>query len=369
MALYLSIAILTACVLALILRPFITPPRVVEGEDDSHLHVYKQQLETLAGERASGRISSAEAEAMEAEIRRNLLAAARFHEGSETASGRLKTKPLAAAIGLFLILSAVGLYSYLGAPNLPDQPLSARDTTAPTAPPPQMAAAIAELEERLKSEGDSAEGWYVLGRAKMTAGEPVEAVNAFRQALRLAPDAWQIKGDLAAALTRASNGLVGPEAEQLFEEVLAIEPREPRARYFLGIAKAQSGALADALAIWRALEAESTPDAPWMPALKASIQSAAQDLGVDPESITPQQVSNDQDAMIRAMVEGLAAKMEANPDNQEGWLRLAKSYSVLGEMDKAKAALARAKAVDADAPALRQMAAELGISLESISTP
>lgn len=368
MALYLSIAILTACVLALILRPFITPPRVVEGEDDSHLHVYKQQLETLAGERTSGRISSVEAEAMEAEIRRNLLAAARFHDGSETASGRLKTKPLAAAIGLFVILSAVGLYSYLGAPNLPDQPLSARDTTAPTAPP-QMTAAIAALEERLKSEGDSAEGWYVLGRAKMTAGEPVEAVNAFRQALRLAPDAWQIKGDLAAALTRASNGLVGPEAEQLFEEVLAIEPREPRARYFLGIAKAQSGALADALAIWRALEAESTSDAPWMPALKASIQSAAQDLGVDPESIAPQQVVNDQDAMIRAMVEGLAAKMEANPDNQEGWLRLAKSYSVLGEMDKAKTALARAKAVDAEAPALRQMAGELGISLESLSAP
>lgn len=48
-------------------------------------------------------------------------------------------------------------------------------------------------------------------------------------------------------------------------------------------------------------------------------------------------------APIRAMVEGLAARLEAEPDDPEGWVRLARAYDVLGETEKRDAALARAK--------------------------
>lgn len=43
-----------------------------------------------------------------------------------------------------------------------------------------------------------------------------------------------------------------------------------------------------------------------------------------------------QDAAIRKMVDRLAAKMKDNPNDLAGWERLAKSYQVLGETDKAK---------------------------------
>ena len=42
------------------------------------------------------------------------------------------------------------------------------------------------------------------------------------------------------------------------------------------------------------------------------------------------------------MVEGLAARLEENPDDPEGWRRLARSYAVLGESEKALDALRRA---------------------------
>jgi len=46
-------------------------------------------------------------------------------------------------------------------------------------------------------------------------------------------------------------------------------------------------------------------------------------------------------------VERLAARLEQQPDDKEGWARLAHAYDVLGEADKAKVARARAGAVGA----------------------
>ena len=49
-------------------------------------------------------------------------------------------------------------------------------------------------------------------------------------------------------------------------------------------------------------------------------------------------------AMIRGMVDRLAARLEQNPNDKDGWARLAHAYEVLGETDKAQAARARAAA-------------------------
>ena len=53
--------------------------------------------------------------------------------------------------------------------------------------------------------------------------------------------------------------------------------------------------------------------------------------------------AEDRMAMIRSMVEGLAERLEASPDDLEGWLRLSRAYLVLEERDKAAAAVARAE--------------------------
>ncbi|WP_223291766.1 tetratricopeptide repeat protein [Defluviicoccus vanus] len=48
--------------------------------------------------------------------------------------------------------------------------------------------------------------------------------------------------------------------------------------------------------------------------------------------------------MIRSMVERLATRLQQNPDDRQGWLRLASAYDVLGETAKAAEARARAAA-------------------------
>jgi cytochrome c-type biogenesis protein CcmH len=43
------------------------------------------------------------------------------------------------------------------------------------------------------------------------------------------------------------------------------------------------------------------------------------------------------------MVDGLAARLQANPDDPEGWVRLVRAYGVLGEGDRQASALAAAR--------------------------
>lgn len=61
--------------------------------------------------------------------------------------------------------------------------------------------------------------------------------------------------------------------------------------------------------------------------------------------------------MIRGMVENLAARLAANPDDLAGWRRLTRSYRVLGELDKAReAALQAARLAPQDVEVLTEVA-------------
>jgi cytochrome c-type biogenesis protein CcmH len=87
--------------------------------------------------------------------------------------------------------------------------------------------------------------------------------------------------------------------------------------------------------------------------------------GEDPAAAIAAMPKDEQTASIRGMVEGLAQRLSENGQDRQGWLRLVRAWSVLGEKDKAKAALADArKALAADPAAageLDALARELGI--------
>ena len=87
------------------------------------------------------------------------------------------------------------------------------------------------------------------------------------------------------------------------------------------------------------LEGAKTPDLPDGAAAAAENMSPA-----------------DRSAMIRGMVDRLAAKLKQNGDDVDGWLRLVRAYMVLGDADKAKDAQAEARqAVSGNAERLKQL--------------
>jgi cytochrome c-type biogenesis protein CcmH len=76
--------------------------------------------------------------------------------------------------------------------------------------------------------------------------------------------------------------------------------------------------------------------------------------------------AGDQQAMIKGMVERLATKMAANPNDLDGWMRLMRAYKVLNEPDKAKDAMTKALAAFSTDPSstdkLKAAATELGLN-------
>ncbi|HMM63309.1 MAG TPA: c-type cytochrome biogenesis protein CcmI, partial [Mesorhizobium sp.] len=79
-------------------------------------------------------------------------------------------------------------------------------------------------------------------------------------------------------------------------------------------------------------------------------------------SMSPQ----DRAAMIETMVASLDEKLRQNPRDEEGWMRLIRSYAVLGKADQARDALSRSEAAfgadSAEAKKIAAFAASLGLT-------
>jgi len=403
-------AVLTALVVAALLRPLLRPQHDVTDRRSADMQVYTDQLAEVDADRARGLLTDAEAEAARTEIARRLLAADRAGgvdgsagAGSRTVVGRTgrATRALAAAVGLAVPAAALALYLDAGSPGQPSQPFAARDPAERAAQADALAQART-LDRVLETERpDDVDGWVELGRRWATLGRWDDAADAYGRAVGLTEGDPGLTSAYGEALVNANAGVVTEEALVAFERVIAERPGNPRARFYLALADSQAGNDAEALAGWQALLADSPPDAPWVPVLRARIGTTAERLGRDPDEAlaaadaatapaapaetapaappgpSAEQVERaaemapeDRQAMIRSMVEGLAARLEANPEDVEGWMRLGRSRLVLGEEAAAVEAYRRAaEQAPGDADVLRSLADALLATAEDPSDP
>jgi cytochrome c-type biogenesis protein CcmH len=313
--------------------------------------VYRDQLNEIERDRASGVIGAAEAEAARVEVSRRLIAAvdAKAPPALDPAA-RLRHRRSAAVVTLvFVPLGAVALYLLLGSPNLPGQPLAQR-MAAPSGAD-SMAGLIARVETHLEQSPDDGRGWEVIAPVYMRLGRFDDAVRAFRSTLRLNGESADRQANLGEALTGAANGVITSDAKGVFERALALDASNPRAQFYLGLAAEQDGRAGDAVERWRKLLAQAPADAPWVAYVRqalARLDPTAVPSG--PPGPTSQDVASaaemsasDRDQMVRGMVERLAARLSADGSDVEGWLRLMRAYVVLGDRDKARAAAADAR--------------------------
>jgi cytochrome c-type biogenesis protein CcmH len=217
-----------------------------------------------------------------------------------------------------------------------------------------------------------ARGWSMLGRSYTLLGRFGEASEAYAKAETLAPRDADLLSRHAEARIMANNGTVGEDARGLIARALAIDPKDPRARFYQAVGEIQAGREHEALNLLVALEADTPADAAWRPVVTRRIDALASQLGLDPahlpgraapspataaplapERAPPPGTSGpDQAKMIRGMVEGLAARLEKEPNDPDGWARLGKSYGVLGEREKSRDAWRHAAELKPDDPAI-----------------
>ncbi|MSP82173.1 MAG: c-type cytochrome biogenesis protein CcmI [Alphaproteobacteria bacterium] len=358
---FLAFGGLTVLAIALLVLPLLRTPRAMAARAAYDLEVYRDQLRELEQDLTRGLITPAQRDAARREVERRILA---LDLGPMAwVEGRSQTARLgvAAAIVIGLPLAAGAIYLGLGSPAIPDQPLAARER--PAAEAGDIATLVDGLAERLKADPNDVEGWTLLARSYSSLGRHDEAVEALRTVARLRNDDPSAVAMLAEHMVFAAEGMVTPEAAGLFARVRAVVPGDPAAAFYLGLAREQSGDAAGALALWVELGRVSAADAPWLANLRDQIVRAAEMLGEDPAihlagvpepaAVEPgpdeqavaaaaDMAPEDQQAMIRGMVEGLAARLEDQPDDLEGWTKLGRAYGVLGEAERSRDAYARA---------------------------
>ncbi len=366
MILWLVFTLMTAVAIFAVLWPL---ARRHAAQGGNELTVYRDQLDEIARDRTAGLIGEAEAEAARVEVSRRLIAAADAAEMAMPASGgsALWRRRLTAIAGLVLVpVGAVALYLLLGSPQLPGEPLEARLHAIHN--DRSIASLVAQVEQHLVQDPNDARGYAVLAPVYLQLGRFEDAVTAFRQVLALGGETAARQADLGEALTAAANGIVTAEAKTAFERAAALDAKEPKARYYIGVAAEQDGDRAKAAAIWQDMLKSAAADAPWI----ATVQRALAEIGV--ASTTPPAVAavapsdgapgpsagdvsaaaqmseQDRTAMIHTMVARLADRLKQNGDDIDGWQRLLRAYMVLNERDKAQAAAGDARRALASDP-------------------
>ncbi len=353
--------LLVLVALIALLKPLLwaAPENADQGE--SVVAMFRRQLMNLDGEIAQGRLAAAEAAAVRAEITKRMLLAAdqeTQNKGPAVLGSAAASWRIGAAIGIAALLPAAALviYSAVGAPAAIERDGSAAAAPATDDRAKKLAAAAEQLKARLQQEPGHVEGWVLLARTFASLERYPEARTAYNQAIALAPNVPQLHAEFGELLVLGAEGNVTAEAEAEF----AKASDDPRARFYGAEAALQRGDREAAKAALRALLAEAPAQAPWRkvvqdrlaeiapgeiapgeqpPAAKAS-GPTAQDVAAA-QSMSPEE----RQAMIRSMVDRLAARLEQNPNDKDGWTRLAHAYDVLGETEKAEAARTRAAQV------------------------
>jgi cytochrome c-type biogenesis protein CcmH len=254
-----------------------------------------------------------------------------------------------AGVGTFAIpLGAVAVYLAIGSRGFIDPQASLDDGDT----------LISLLERQVASQPDLPGPLMNLAQALDEAGRPVEAATLWRRAAALGGDEQaDALAHAAQSLIMANEGTVTAEAAALIAEALAVEPAHLPARFYAGLAELQTGQPADALATWSSLLTDLPPDAEFRPMVESGIREAAARANL-PSPLPDATPQLPDDAQIRAMVDGLAARLAENPDDLEGWKRLGRSRRVLNQFNLSHEAYLRAVALAPEDPEALAGAAE-----------
>jgi cytochrome c-type biogenesis protein CcmH len=343
MAIWMLLAMMTAVAVLAVLWP-LARHREVTTAPDPNTQFYRDQLAEIERDRERGLLSATEVEAARAEAGRRFLRASAASEPATAALGEpaLRRRRAVSALVLSVVpILALAMYGAFGSPHLSGLPLAERLRAGSDM---DLATAVARIESHLAANPQDGRGWEVIAPVYLRMGRMEDAAKAFENALRLlGPDTDRLT-NYGEAVVAAKEGVVPSEARVAFEKALALDASQPKARFYLARAAEQDGNIDKAKAEYETLLASAPGDAPWKSLVKDEL---ARLNGADDGNVPGRE-------NIAGMVEGLAARLEAQGGNVEEWSRLIRSYVVLGEPAKAKAAAGRAREALARDPGAMQ---------------
>lgn len=330
--------------------------------------VLVDQLEEVQRDLKRGVISDVEATAAEQEIKRRILVQSRkTSQGANnlTRGGRL---PLILS-AMFVPVFAFGYYLVTGSPQIPAVAFSERSAERQEAT--KVADLANQLYVRLSTDptGGPTEGWMLLGQTYSRMGRFADAAEAFKTVAERPEANSAVFSMLAEVLISSEQGFVTPAADSAIDRAVELDPSNPAAAFYRAVSLTQKGDVAQAYDVLVARLNDADRSYPWMESFVREANRIGTEIGKEPISLdsfaqivaapgpTQTDIENAQDltaderqAFIRSMVERLAARLEDEPNDLDGWMRLGNSFSVLGDTAQAISAFERAKTLLSGAP-------------------
>ena len=380
---------ITICVAAFLIAALRIPAPSPE-EQDQDLQFYKAQLDEVERDVARGLLMPQEAQQLHAEIARRLLKSAKIQNVGAAETGNRPWVLVAAVLTAFLLLGgSLALYGTLGAPGYADLSQSDRIARAkelhdnrpllpeyierlPPLDKPEAGTAYLDLIEKLRQtvaeRPNDLEGQILLAGTEASLQNFMAASVAQENVVRLkgADASVDDHFDHAELLIFAGRGYVSPEAETALELALALQNDHQPSLYYMGLLLVQIDRPDRAFRIWQKLLAEAEPDSPWLEPIRGQIEDVALAAGVTDFELPPLPVkrgptqddieaagrmtSEEQQAMIEGMVEGLAERLSSEGGPPEDWAKLLRALSVLGRALDALEIYKEAQVVFADHP-------------------
>ncbi len=385
---WIACALLTVFVVLALAHPMLARRREPTSADepiDPDTEIYRDQLREIDADTSRGLLSGPEAEAARTEVARRLLARAEAFDRlpaapSAPASPGSSGSRMVWALAVVVPAMSLGLYLALGSPGLATRPTRPTGATLQAdGKLPSIAALVAQVEQRLRHNPSDGRGWDVIAPVYLRMGRFQEAAGAFQNAIRILGETPKRLIGFAEATVLGKDGIVTEPARKAYARVLAVQPDHVAAQFGLALAAEQDGDLDKAAAAYQAMLATAPAAAPWrqhvsqrLTALQSkqpSVAPATTDRGQahDDEAsaaIAELPKAQRQQAIV-AMVEGLATRLKSDGRDVDGWLRLMRSWTVLGQTEKAEAALQAARKALAGNPAaltrINSLAKSLGL--------
>ena len=348
------------------------------------LSVLNDQLLEVQRDTARGLISEKEAHAADQEIKRRILALGR--QNVTISSGNFGNIAIVIA-AVFVPLLAVTYYNFAGEPDIAS--VAFADRKEELAEQRRSEDLTGRLADQLQNDpdGGTLEGWMLLGQTYIRMGRSADAAISFENASEKDGADSVVFSMLSEALIFAEQGVVTSQAERAIDTAVLLNPTNPAASYYKALALSQNGKDIEAHNTLLARLNSATDFAPWMETFVTRANVIAESIDREAISLvdfapimnasTPGPTAEDVQAagemseedrndFIKSMVARLADRLQDEPDDLDGWMRLGNAYRVLNESENAISAYSKAEALLLNMPSTDPQRAEVDNALENL---
>ena len=272
MILFLIIAVVLIGIgTTLLLLPFFRTAKqdsnsIETPQSQTSLSILQENLSQLKVEHQMGQLTDEDFAKQQEELEKRTLDEVISDPQQNIALVNNSVKKLPIFLAIFIPLAVVGMYFITGNPSAIDPPIDPQEQ--------EILQMAKQLEDRLKTDPNNAQGWVFLARTYGALNRLTDAKNAFNKALTLDPKNSDTLADLADLVAYENKSMNG-QALDLIDQSLAANPKNPKALALKGTAAFEKGDYASAIKNWELAIPNLGPnEAAFAQGLNASIAEA-----------------------------------------------------------------------------------------------